>query len=370
MLGILINDIDANGGCEVVTKRIKSVFDNRGINVKILSLKSSNNKNYLSINNSSKYILSGKEINAVCNILKNNKINKLIVQVDGPLSPVFCPRLIKQLNQEFDVFFVLHNSPRSFIKCYGLNKLYTLKSFVRCLKIILFNIPQNKYRFRIAKNNHIKFITLAEQSKKELKECFGIDSTVIENQPIIVEYNEKECKEINQMLYVGRFDLYQKNIILLLDAWNKVEKGEWNLTLIGNGPDYLYVRNYARKKKIKNISFVNGIKNSEVLNILKNSKVLILSSNYEGFPTVFVEAMATNNAIITTNYDGIDYKIMKDGENCIIVDKNSFFLADAINTVIKDEKILKYMQEKCRECYNKMIETNIIEKWEKVLGYE
>jgi glycosyltransferase involved in cell wall biosynthesis len=98
---------------------------------------------------------------------------------------------------------------------------------------------------------------------------------------------------------VGRL-AQQKNIALMLRAFQRGAQPGDTLTLIGDGPNRARLIRIARRLGIGDqVEFRGYI--SEPAALLPEFDILILSSNYEGVPAVILEALAANLSIIATD---------------------------------------------------------------------
>jgi Glycosyltransferase len=112
------------------------------------------------------------------------------------------------------------------------------------------------------------------------------------------EYN-KSSNPIKSLLYVGRLDDKPKNISFLLKGLSKSKSG-WKLTIIGDGPD---------RQKLEHLADILGISNNitwtgfkkEPFSDIREIDALILTSRYEGLPTVLIEANQNGIPFISSN---------------------------------------------------------------------
>ena len=324
-IGILTRDIDVNGGCENVSKQLYLDLKKQGRDVMLISLNNSVNTEYVSVgvkDNIFHHVRKSVVDKVLCTV-KSVEIKIIIIQIDSPLSLVFTPELIIELTKLCRVYCVFHNSPKSYVRYYGLNHDISIRNIFKSGKIILYNIPLIKKRFEIIKEiKGITFVTISGGARRELLETFGIEARVVYN-PLTTQVIDNDIKNRpHKALYMGRMDNYQKNICEIIDAWNKINKKDWSLSLVGKGKDYKYIRHYIKKNKVKQIEIINGIAHDQAMTTLRQSSIVLLFSNYEGFPTVINEAMANGAAVVTSRYDGFADEIYKDGYNCMVSDNS------------------------------------------------
>ncbi len=98
---------------------------------------------------------------------------------------------------------------------------------------------------------------------------------------------------------VGRL-AQQKNIAMMLRAFQRGARPLDTLTLLGDGPNRARLTNLARRLGISDRVEFRGYV-PEPAALLPEFDILILSSNYEGVPAVILEALAANLAIIATD---------------------------------------------------------------------
>ena len=102
-----------------------------------------------------------------------------------------------------------------------------------------------------------------------------------------------------RLLSVGRIAA-QKGYKTLLSALALVADRPWSMTVLGDGPLLEDTRRWAETLGIAGrIEFKGFV--AHVTPYLEQSDILVLSSRWEGFPAVPIEAMATGCAIVATD---------------------------------------------------------------------
>lgn len=105
-----------------------------------------------------------------------------------------------------------------------------------------------------------------------------------------------------RFLAVGRFSLQHKGFDLLIKAFSlfSIKNKEWYLDIVGEGPEEtLYkelIRKYNLEKRVTLHPFTNDIQS-----FYSNAQIYVLSSRWEGFGLVLVEAMAHGLPIISSD---------------------------------------------------------------------
>lgn len=195
-----------------------------------------------------------------------------------------------------------------------------------------------KSKFVIAISNSVNFymrsdLTLPE--KKIITIRYGIDPTLFANKNNFVKYAWKN-KEYNYVIGTVARLVPQKSLHILLNSFSKFIKTtnvKPVLVIVGSGP---------LEKKLKKLSFSLGISENvfwtgfreDVSEIINSFDIFILTSSYEGFGLVLLEAMASKKPIIASNVSAIPE---------IVLDNKTGFLChkDNINDFVSSMKKLE-----------------------------
>jgi glycosyltransferase involved in cell wall biosynthesis len=146
-----------------------------------------------------------------------------------------------------------------------------------------------------------------------------------------------------KILFVGRLST-EKNIPMIIDAVRKT-KVPIQLDIVGDGPLLAALKRQIRNIKNQKIVFHGRKTSEELIKFYRNTDALIIASDYEGQPTVIMEAMASGTPVIGVNVIGIKETIGKDG---ILVDKNVKELAQAITKISSDPTLRAELANKAR----------------------
>lgn len=142
-------------------------------------------------------------------------------------------------------------------------------------------------------------------------------------------------------LNVSRHDK-QKKLERIIEAASLLEKEKLNFTILflGDGPDREKYQEMVKAKHLENtILFLGAISNPYPY--YKLCDAVILSSDYEGFPVVFSEALALNKPIVTT--DVSDAKLVIGTSHGVITDFTYQDIAKGMQKVMaKDYHVDKF----------------------------
>jgi glycosyltransferase involved in cell wall biosynthesis len=200
---------------------------------------------------------------------------------------------------------VIHNAPLGRIKHFnaayadkfqkkGLSWLLPVTEFLLIKKILLWLYKQKygrHYKNLCKKSDRV--ILLSESLKDELFFFTGKKDTVIgipNPLPFEADDSSSVISKKNEIVYVGRIDFTQKRVDLLLQIWSKLYKkfSNWSFRVVGDGAQLAEVKLTSKKLGLENIYF-EGFKDPQ--SYYKESSLFCMTSTYEGFPMVLVEAM-------------------------------------------------------------------------------
>lgn len=179
-------------------------------------------------------------------------------------------------------------------------------------------------------------------------------------------------KKENYILTVGRIGTKQKATEVLLEAFSKIKNLEgWKLILIGeiNQEFQQYIKNYFHENKNlqDKVLFKGHISNrDEIYEYYSKSKIFCLTSRWESFGIVLIEALYFGNYLVTTDVGAAKdvLKITNYGE--LIKKDDTEFLALRLQDLILNwhnyEKEQKLMMGLIRKNYNWKVICNILYK--------
>jgi len=136
----------------------------------------------------------------------------------------------------------------------------------------------------------------------------------------------------------------ENGILFLLDSLNILEKQNisYEAKIAGNIDGALKKKIHYKLNKLNNTNYLGVVEGNAKKELLEWSNTFILPTFYrmEGQPISIIEAMATNNVIISTNHAGIP-DIIKNGKNGFLVEpKNAMaifkklaYLSDNLNDI-------------------------------------
>lgn len=172
-----------------------------------------------------------------------------------------------------------------------------------------------------------------------------------------------QTSSIPVILAVGRLT-EQKDFPTLLRAFALVRKEmDARLLILGEGEKRKELEALARELGIaEDLDMPGFVKNP--YKYMRRSAVFVLSSQWEGLPTVLVEAMACGCPVVSTNCPSGPAEILENGKYGLLVPpRDHEKLAQAILQVLKDERLAHELREKGRKRALDFNVENAVEKY-------
>lgn len=230
------------------------------------------------------------------------------------------------------------------------------------------NIEKMKNFFKEKKYNKFRHIVFVSKEGRnsfvsifpKMKEKTTVCNNLIDNQKIEELANEKielEKEEITTFLNVGRHDERQKKLSKIIEAAKKLkdDKYKFKIIFIGDGQDSPKYQQMVKENNLEEQIIFLGRKQNPYP-YFKIADGVILTSDYEGYPVVFIESMILNKPIITTkvsDYEDIEgrYGYITEKELDDIYEKMKLFIENGFEIKEKfdaekyNEDILKKLEK-------------------------
>ncbi len=155
---------------------------------------------------------------------------------------------------------------------------------------------------------------------------------------------------------IGRLTA-QKNYFSLINILSKIEFNNWKLLLIGEGEHLNDLKQYSMKKGLNEKILFLGRRN-DINALMQISDIYLMTSLWEGFPYVIVEALANGLPIISNDVGGVSEAVFN-GKNGFIIDKNNQKeFIEKINFLYDEDSIRKKYRINGIECFNENFQIN------------
>ena len=285
--------------------------------------------------------------------LKPHIVFSGIGHINGLLSP-FIPILNRLISH--DIYFVARETSIAslYIEHDNNSRLYT-------------------FLYRHFYKNFNKIICQSNYMKEDLIKAFNLpkEKMVVINNPVDIDKIKrlsmaKMSREFNSntinMVAVGalreekRFDLLLEAFALLGDRYT--------LTIVGEGEKKQELKELSRVLNIDKMVFFEG-QQPNPYSYMKKADALMLTSAFEGFPNVLLEANSCGTPVIAFNAPGGIAEIVNDGLNGYLVSPND--IHKMASTILSFEKS-NFNKDKIKEYVRKKYALDIIiKRYEEVL---
>lgn len=163
----------------------------------------------------------------------------------------------------------------------------------------------------------------------------------------------------------------QKGFDLLLDAFSDVSLAfpGWKLVILGDGPERSELMSQARSLGIADrVQFLGAVRDPAPY--LLRAGFLVMSSRFEGFGNVLIEAMACGLPVVSFDCPSGPAEIVNDGRNGMLVaPQDTAALAHAMKRMIADEPMRRNMARHARVDARRFELDSIVDVWERHVFY-
>lgn len=372
----LIGNYPAYGGTEIVTTKLANKFIADGHNVTIASYGQPQEGNVnlglsekCSLLYLSRPVLSIKNIKKLREFVLTQKTDIIINQWVIP----FYATLVWKLalwGTKCKVFSVHHNKPDTNNRIKELERRINEggKHF-KFARWAVREVSRLSLAFCIKSSD--KFILLSPSfipvTKKYAREE-GKDKLISIPNPITIAAPSEITPKEREIIYVGRIDYIQKHTYRVIDIWRKLEQKypDWKLTIVGDGEERSDIERRIKGYGLKRVTvtgFVNPVE------YYKKASILLLTSEYEGFGLVIVEAMTYGVVPVVYNSYETASELITNGVDGVLVDTpyNNDTFTDTLENLIKSEDILEKIAYNARSSSARFSIGNIANEWYKLM---
>jgi len=178
--------------------------------------------------------------------------------------------------------------------------------------------------------------TVTQKSKDDVIDSVGTSKDKVFVAPIRVPlemflHPVKSVTKVEKFISVGRLEP-EKNFPLLLKSFKlaSAQNSRLSLTLVGEGSQKKKLIKLRDKLGLKfQVTFKSAVPQHKLAQLLPQYDAFILTSDYEGFGLVFVEAMAAGLPVISTKIAAVGEVLLPD-KTAVIVKSDPKAIAAAI----------------------------------------
>ena len=207
------------------------------------------------------------------------------------------------------------------------------------------------------------FVVLTEEDKGYWGNVPNIE--VIPNAAL--DLSGKVSDVLNRrIIAIGRLD-YQKGFDRLIQAWALVQQtgrfSDWRLDIFGQGEWHDRLQRMIDRLGLTATAALNA-PTPHIGSEYVASSLLAMSSRYEGFPMVMIEAMACGLPVVTFDYKCGPRDIVRDGVNGLLVKEGDIAgLARAMERLMADAPLRRQMSKEARRVVRTYSEDAVMARW-------
>lgn len=208
-----------------------------------------------------------------------------------------------------------------------------------------------------------KFVVLTNEDKGYWGQLPNIE--VISNAAMHIgkKYSDSTAHRI---IAVGRLD-YQKGFDRLIEAWALIQKHKkyknWHLDIFGQGEWHDMLQQMIERHGLQDNTHINR-PTRDIGTEYAKSSLLVMSSNYEGFPMVMIEAMACGLPVVSFDFKCGPKDIIKDSINGLLVPNGNIdALAQAMMKIMDNDTYRKELSLNARQVVSTYSEDTVMAKW-------
>ncbi|MFJ1231570.1 glycosyltransferase family 4 protein, partial [Yersinia proxima] len=232
------------------------------------------------------------------------------------------------------------------------------------------NIKSRKLARKIAAKYSDAVVTLTEKDRNYWLEKNKYPKKIIAiPNPLPFESKSKLTKKHSKkILALGRLT-YQKGFDLLLDIWAKIENmnNDWRLIIAGDGEDKQLLLDKIKMLNLKNVELLPST--PHVNELYDQSSIYVMTSRFEGFPMVLLEAKASGLPIVAYDCDtGPSELIINHDDGFLIPFNDSDTFTCKLALLMNDDDLRESMSIKSLKNAEKYkIEVAIGDKWKRLI---
>ncbi len=212
-------------------------------------------------------------------------------------------------------------------------------------------------------------VTLTKEDRKTYSDYFG-DKLRVEQiyNPVEITKTQGEYNlHSKTIISVGRL-AKQKGFDMLVDVADKVlkEHTDWEWIILGEGDERESLEKKIAQKQIDNLKLLGRVSN--VAEYMQKSAIYVMTSRYEGFPLVLIEAKANKLPVVSFSCKTGPAELVQDGVNGYLINCYDIqAMADRIcELIVSPEKRVRFSNQS-QDMTDILEYQTIIEQWIKII---
>ncbi len=162
----------------------------------------------------------------------------------------------------------------------------------------------------------------------------------------------------------------EKGFDVLINAFGAIahRNPDWELVIYGEGAERQNLENLIRTKGLESRIRLPG-KTDNPAQQLANADIFVLSSRYEGFPNVLLEALASNLCVVATDCSPSVHEILQQGEFGLVCEtENETDLQRQLSKAIEDPELRAQYSSSARNAVARYDIDRVGAVWTQLIG--
>ena len=228
------------------------------------------------------------------------------------------------------------------------------------------NNPYSRWRTKTLEKALKKFHTLVVLTQADARAWSGILPSVKQiYNPLTFSLSDRSQVSAKRFMAAGRLE-NQKDYPAMIQAWKKVAERhpDWTLDIFGDGHQKDDIQRLVSSEGLEGEVRLMG-RSSDIRSEMLNSSGLLLSSRFEGFPMVLLEASAMGLPMVSFDCHYGPSEIVRTGENGFLVPLgDTDAMAEAICQLIEDVPLRQKLGKGAFESARSFLPERIMNQWD------
>lgn len=252
-----------------------------------------------------------------------------------------------------------------------IGEAHTTKAHLRSLHLMeqrggVFKVIAKYMRWKMCRYAS-KLDAMVLLTPNDAEDWKSVVKTFVIPNPISFYPKESAALVNKQVIMVGRYN-DAKGYDYLIPAWEIVHQRhpDWTLNVYGSGELRGQVIEWIHEKQLGS-SIVMHEPVNNIMEKYMDSSICVLSSRYEGFSLVILEAMACGVPVVSFDCPYGPRNIIQNEEDGLLIDYLNYpALADGICKLIENEGLRVQFGTNARSNVLRFSQDSIMEQWEKL----
>lgn len=281
--------------------------------------------------------------------------------------------LVKAINENnYDVVIGVHVYPSLFLAGVRKHLNGRVIGWMHNSFDAFFNQPgiwlwKGNKRFNYQAKALDEIVVLTENDRTAYREQMNLNTTVVYN-PLTLEPKGTGSPAYKKFLAVGRMSRLMKGFDILVEAFALFvrENSDWTLDIVGEGPEEPLIRSIIAKHHLEQRVTIYPF-TQDIQKHYASASAYVLSSRWEGFGLVLLEAMSHGLPVIASDVPVARELLGGKDFSFIFENGNAASLAGEMLRVVRTEDLAS-LGEKAKEYAARFNVARTATVWEKILS--